>query len=548
MMHILKRIALVAVFCFMIILSAQPAWGLYPADGAIDVPQPIAFQWNPVSGAMTYQFWIDYNGGTTSYGQPGFTPRIYPSGTYVWKYRAYYYNPALMTYVWSDWTSEWSFTCLCAVPDQPILTSPSDGSTEIAYNSITLYWENVTYLEAEHIQVDNDNDFSSPEFDWTGHTGYPNGQINVGSLNKGTEYFWRVEYTYTSTCGYSDWSEVWSFTTDCPILNIPTQTTPADEAIEQSIPLVFAWDAIAGTENYYLQIDDDPDFNSPEIDDNMIIANSTEITSGLNNGETYYWRIQAGDLCGWSGWSPVWSFEMACPLPELPTLASPVDMASDIPRPVLLDWDDVAGAVTYHVQVDEDPGFGSPDISEQFTPGQSEYLAEDLVHETIYYWRVRAQNACGWGNWSGSWQFTTSCPSPDIPNLENPLNGTSDVATLPLLEWKTVAEAVMYQIQVDDDPGFATPEVDGQLTWTSVYAPNLNENSAYYWRIRALNYCTWGEWSSAFNFTTGTNPKCGDVNQDNVVNILDITYTISIYIRAGQSHVIRHNPLKNKLV
>jgi hypothetical protein len=208
-------------------------------------------------------------------------------------------------------------------------------------------------------------------------------------------------------------------------------------------------------------------------------------------------------------------------------------MATDVPRPVLLDWDDVTAAITYHIQVDQDPGFGSPDIDEQFSPDQSEYLAEGLLHETLYYWRVRVENECGWGNWSPSWQFTTICPSPDIPALIEPYNGATGCDNPTMLIWDAVSEAEMYRIQIADNPEMTTPFVDGQLDWTSIYAPNLIENSTYYWRVKALNYCNWGEWSPIFQFTTGADDVCGDVNLDNAVNILDITYTINYLYMDG---------------
>jgi len=516
-----------AILCLSLVFMPELSLAIYPPDGATDVPQPITFQWEQGNGVM-FEFWSDYTGSTIT-SQASYGPLMFPIGTHSWRIRAYYWNGS--QYVWSDWSPTWTFTCICATPDQaPILTNPVNGATDLSHNSITLKWEDMPFTAIEHIQVDDNSDFSSNEFE----TSQPSvDSVFITNLDKGTEYYWRVEWAYIEGCDYSDWSEVWSFTTDCPILEIPIQTLPDNEAVEQTLPLAFSWEAIGGTEYYYLQIDDDPAFNSPEVDDSMMTTNSAEITSGLNQGETYYWRVQAGDLCGWSGWSPIWSFEMACPLPEIANLISPADMATDVPRPVLLDWDDVTAAITYHIQVDQDPGFGSPDIDEQFSPGQSEYLAEGLLHETLYYWRVRVENECGWGNWGSSWQFTTICPSPDIPVLTGPYDGATGCSNPTMLIWDAVSEAEMYRIQIADNPEMTTPFVDGQLNWTSVYAPNLIENSTYYWRVKALNYCNWSEWSLTCEFTTGADDVCGDVNLDNTVNLLDITYTIIYLYKDG---------------
>jgi hypothetical protein len=88
-----------------------------------------------------------------------------------------------------------------------------------------------------------------------------------------------------------------------------------------------------------------------------------------------------------------------------PTSLSPGDGAivgDDMPT---FDWSSVAGAVKYHLQVDNNPAFSSPliDVSlvvTSYTP------AADLADDS-YVWRVRARDEVGeWSEWSSPWAFT----------------------------------------------------------------------------------------------------------------------------------------------
>jgi hypothetical protein len=96
----------------------------------------------------------------------------------------------------------------------------------------------------------------------------------------------------------------------------------------------------------------------------------------------------------------------ACLGPNPPSLVSPADGAT-AGTPVALDWSDVAGAVSYRVQVDDDPGFGSPDYDTSVSV--SEFTAEGLTVSQTYYWRATATNACAESGFGASRSFTASC-------------------------------------------------------------------------------------------------------------------------------------------
>jgi len=61
---------------------------------------------------------------------------------------------------------------------------------------------------------------------------------------------------------------------------------------------------------YVLQIADNKDFNSPELEASGITGGSYTVTDKLDDG-THYWRVKAVDGAGNSSpWSETWSFKV----------------------------------------------------------------------------------------------------------------------------------------------------------------------------------------------------------------------------------------------
>ena len=94
-------------------------------------------------------------------------------------------------------------------------------------------------------------------------------------------------------------------------------------------------------------------------------------------------------------------------LPGTPTLSSPPNRATNQPLRPAFQWNPAAGADSYWIQVDDDPAFGSPVISESGIAGNSYTPTFDLGDSTTYYWRVVAENLCGYGSASTTFSFTT---------------------------------------------------------------------------------------------------------------------------------------------
>lgn len=93
----------------------------------------------------------------------------------------------------------------------------------------------------------------------------------------------------------------------------------------------------------------------------------------------------------------------------------------------------------------------------------------------------------------------------DAPVQNNPVNGESDVPPLPTLEWATTDNTDTYEVEVsaqsDFSPLFLT-QTGLEETTVSINAP-LAPNTMYFWRVRSVNTCGTGEWTTS-SFTTSS--------------------------------------------
>ncbi len=92
--------------------------------------------------------------------------------------------------------------------------------------------------------------------------------------------------------------------------------------------------------------------------------------------------------------------------PAVSTLVSPANLAVGQINP-LLTWDVIASAETYEVEIATDGAFTNVIISATGLVNPS-YQTIALTNLTTYYWRSRGVNACGNGDYSAAFSFTTA--------------------------------------------------------------------------------------------------------------------------------------------
>ncbi len=336
--------------------------------------------------------------------------------------------------------------------------------------------------------------------------------MTISGLNANTTYYFAIK-TADEVPNWSGLSNIASGATseepqppDPPVL-----ASPSNNAIDIVLPVTLDWNDMAGVDQYELQVDDDFNFSSPVLDSNL--SQSESVVSGLNDNTTYFWRVRAHNSVGWGAWCSAYSFTTECPLPNIPTLATPADGESNITLPINFDWSDISGATGYHIQVDDQSNFADPEIS--VSTSSSQYSSSALSEEITYYWRVRANNDCGSGAWSAVRSFGTS-------DLTNP----DPVADL------------------DAAPGENNGEVT--LTWTATGDDGTVGTASEYDIRYALNTITSSNWSSATQVSGESSPQTsGSAESFTVTGLspsINYFFAIRVIDESGNQSDISNSP------
>lgn len=217
--------------------------------------------------------------------------------------------------------------------------------------------------------------------------------------------------------------------------------------------------------------------------------------SELLFGTQYFWRMRAKHSEDISIWSGARTFTTRANV----TLDKPNNNATDQSLDQLLQWKkQFSEDVTYEIQVDDDPAFGSPTY---LSTGDISINAEFLKFGEQYSWRARAVHAFDASDWSETWKFTTI----NTVFLDSPQNGETNVKLSPLLSWEAQTGIVSYEVMLAKNNSFSQPLVDEIVLAedNSFNVPIVLEIEAnYYWKVRAINGLDTSGWSDIWSFTT----------------------------------------------
>jgi len=258
-------------------------------------------------------------------------------------------------------------------------------------------------------------------------------------------------------------------------------------------------------------------------DSSAVVYDNVQLTENTDNFDLhtenslpenlYYWSVRRRWDGYWGVWQVVYQFRVDKTAPEAPTLTSPPPTTTISDNTVWLDWErptletdgtpENALPIVYKVLVANDSSFAAQNIVFDSESYYGKWIENDnltlpeLVDNT-YYWEVRARdNAGNTGAYSSYQQFRIDTTPPQIPQPNDPTNGTGFTNINPTLSWPAVtlendgdtelSTPVYYYVEISKDPDFLTGVESSGWRTENYWIPTIAyENGAtYYWHVKA---------------------------------------------------------------
>ena len=296
------------------------------------------------------------------------------------------------------------------------------------------------------------------------------------------------------------WGGVWN-SIACACTGPPSAPTATAASGALATQFTANWLASSGATTYYLDVATDAAFTAFVGGyNNLNVSNVTGYNvTGLTCNTTYYYRVRAGNNCGTSVSSNTITAATASSTGPIATAATGIQQTQ-----FTANWGIVGGATTYYLDVATDASFTA------FVTGYNNLnvglvttsLVTGLTCGTLYYYRIRAQTACGPSSSSNTITITTlSSPSAPTATSASSIQQTQFTAN-----WGSVADATTYYLDVATDAGFTTfvPGYNGLSVGavTTYNVTGLACYTTYYYRVRAGSGCGASSNSNTITATT----------------------------------------------
>ena len=402
---------------------------------------------------------------------------------------------------WSD--PPVSATTLAGVPGQPNLTVRAKDA-----NTIGLTWT---------VPADNGSPIIRYELEWS-----PDGSDGSWSrlttpaaadtsyddtpLDPGTERHYRIRAVNSATPGEGSWSTVRSAVTPPAVPGAPTLRAeangqnaidviwepPTDDGGADITGYELQWSA-DGTENSYSQLTSPPGTARSYTHPN------------LQPGDTRYYQIRARNRAGLGEFSEPAFATTLTGVPAAPSLTVQANGATEIK----LSWTkpDDRGSEIYGYELQQsDDGTDWSTLSSNISAEDTEYVEMGLGAGSTKYYRIRAINLNGYGQWSQAKSARTDAGGPDAPGL-TATGATDNRIDLSWTEPANNGSPIQgYWVERSLDGNAPWEQLTSNHPRTSYSDSSLYRGMTRYYRVAATNGAGTGPYSPVRSATTTGDP------------------------------------------
>ncbi len=402
---------------------------------------------------------------------------------------------------WSDPPA--SATTLAGVPGQPNLTARATDA-----NTIALTWTVPADNGSAIIRYELEHSPDGAVGSWISLTspGAADTSYSDTGLDPGTLRYYRIRAVNGATPGEGSWSTVRSATTPPAVPGAPTLRAeangqnaidviwepPFDDGGADITSYELHWSA-DGAENSYARL------TSPS-------ASARSYThSGLQPGDTRYYRILARNRAGSGGFSEPASATTLTGVPAAPSLTARANGATEIK----LTWnkpdDRGSDILLYHLQQSDD-GNDWHYLDSNVSASDTEYVHTGLSGGTTKYYRIRAGNGNGDGQWSATRTARTDAGGPDAPVLTLTVVGDNQIDlswTEPANNGSAIRGYWVERSADGDEPWERLTSNNRTRTYSD---DDLYRGMTRHYRVAAFNSAGTGPYSDAKSATTTGTP------------------------------------------
>ena len=290
------------------------------------------------------------------------------------------------------------------------------------------------------------------------------GYTNTGLINGTTYYYVVTAVNGSGESGYSNQAGA----TPCVTPGVPTGLS----ATGGNAQVTLSWTASTNATSYTVKSSTTNGGPYAVIATNITTTGYTN--TGLANGTTYYYVVDAVNACGSSGDSAQAS---AATIPAAPAGLS----ATPGNAQVTLSWNASTGATSYKVKSSTTNGGPYTVIATNITT--TGYTNTGLINGTTYYYVVSAVNGSGESVNSSQVSATPASGSP--PPAPTGLAATNGNARV-ILGWKASTNATSYNVKSSTTNGGPYTTITN-VTTTGYTNTGLANGTNYYYVVSALN-------------------------------------------------------------